>query len=123
MKKTITGKQARNNARWLDIATLVAVFVPVPLLIFLFGGAILIYSLTRFHPNPKVGKYIQSSTYRFYGIMGVAIPIGTFIPLNINYWILFWIVGGGCLILSAFISLVKIQRDDWQDVVYESESD
>lgn len=120
MKKIVTGAEAKNNARWMDIATLVAITFPI-FIIFLFGGAILIYSLTRYHPNPKVGKYIQASTYRFYGIIGLAIPIGTFIPLDVRYWFIFWGVSAICLIIPSILSLIKIQKDDWQDIEYDDD--
>lgn len=122
MKKIVTGAQAKNNARWMDIATLVAIIIPVPFIIFLFGGAILIYSLTRYHPNPKVGKYIQASTYRFYGMVGLAIPIGTFIPLDYRYWLVFWGISAMCLIIPSVLSLIKIQKDDWQDIEYDDDT-
>ncbi len=120
MEKVVTAQQAKRSARWMDIGTLIAVLIPFPLLIFWFGAAILIYAMTRYHPNPKVGRYIQSATYRFYGVMGCVIPIGTFIPMgNLYYWLIFWAVAALCWVVPSILSLVKIQKDDWQDTYYD----
>lgn len=121
MKKTVTGAEARANARWMDIGTLIAVCVPIPFLIFWFGGAILVYAMTRYHPNPKVGKYIQASTYRFYGVMGFIIPVGTFIPMGaLKDWLIFWGCAAICWIIPSIMSLIKIQKDSWEDVEYDN---
>ena len=52
-----------------------------------FGASIIIYALARHHPNPMVGHYTQHAAYRFYGMFGVVIPVGTFYGTDWKLWI------------------------------------
>ena len=86
-----------------------------------FGISIMVYIVARHHPNPRVGHYTQTAAYRFYGALGVIIPVGTFFGTD---WKL-WIVTGGLVALvvvpwSAW-ELWRINHEDWQDTTYEVE--
>ncbi len=86
-----------------------------------FGISIIIYIIARHHPNPRVGHYTQWAAYRFYGALGVVIPVGTFFGTNWNLWI---ITGGlvGLLVVPwSIYDLIRIQRESWQDSVFEEE--
>ncbi len=84
-----------------------------------FGISIIVYIIARHHPNPRVGHYIQWAAYRFYGMFGIVIPVGTFYGTQ---WQL-WIVTGGVVALIlipwSLLDLFRIQREHWQDITIE----
>lgn len=84
-----------------------------------FGISIIVYIIARHHPNPRVGHYTQWAAYRFYGMFGIVIPVGTFYGTQ---WQL-WIVTGGLVALIlipwSLLDLFRIQREQWQDITIE----
>jgi hypothetical protein len=84
-----------------------------------FGISIIVYIIARHHPNPRVGHYTQWAAYRFYGMFGIVIPVGTFYGTQ---WQL-WIVTGGLVALIlipwSLLDLFRIQREQWQDTTIE----
>jgi hypothetical protein len=84
-----------------------------------FGISIIVYIIARHHPNPRVGHYTQWAAYRFYGMFGIVIPVGTFYGTQ---WQL-WIVTGGVVALIlipwSLLDLFRIQRERWQDITIE----
>jgi hypothetical protein len=110
--KIIPAKNARMFARLFNFGNLLAllpglVVAPIILLgeherismifmfiamivppILWFGLSIMIYIISRHHPNELVGHYTQQAAYRFYGMIGVVIPIGTFFGTDWKLWIL-----------------------------------
>lgn len=84
-----------------------------------FGISIIVYIIARHHPNPRVGHYTQWAAYRFYGMFGIVIPVGTFFGTQ---WQL-WIVTGGVVALIlipwSLLDLFRIQREHWQDITFE----
>jgi hypothetical protein len=84
-----------------------------------FGISIIVYIISRHHPNPRVGHYTQWAAYRFYGMFGIVIPVGTFYGTQ---WQL-WIVTGGVVALIlipwSLLDLFRIQRERWQDITIE----
>ena len=81
-----------------------------------FGLSIMIYIIARHHPNELVGHYTQQAAYRYYGMIGVVIPVGTFFG---NDWRL-WILMGGVVALVVvpwtIWELIKTQKENWQDI-------
>ncbi len=84
-----------------------------------FGISIIVYIIARHHPNPRVGHYTQWAAYRFYGMFGIVIPVGTFYGTQ---WQL-WIVTGGLVALIlipwSLLDLYRIHREDWQNITIE----
>ena len=81
-----------------------------------FGLSIMIYIISRHHPNELVGHYTQQAAYRYYGMIGIVIPIGTFFGTDWHLWIL---MGGAvALVLVPWTiwELVKTQKENWQDI-------
>lgn len=116
--EVITGARARRTAAQMDIGNIVAMILPVPLAMLWFGISILVYAMHRHHPNPKVGHYTQWAAYRFYGVVGTLVPVATFYPgHSLKLWLGTWAVCAAVLIPSSIWALIKISRDDWQDVV------
>lgn len=114
--RIVTGRSSRFAAMQMDIGNLVSMCLP-PLPVLWFGGAMLIYALHRHHPNPRVGRYTQQAAYRFYGVMGAIIPIGTFFPgRGITPWLVAWAIGLAVIVPWSFWSILRIRREDWPDL-------
>ncbi|MDD3608935.1 MAG: hypothetical protein PHI49_04160 [Halothiobacillaceae bacterium] len=100
----------------LIFATVIAV---IPLVLW-FGGSMLLYALNRHHPNPKVGHYTQWAAYRYYGVVGSLVVIGTFFPSEILYYRIFWVFAFLIIVPWSILDLIRIQRDEWRDISYVS---
>lgn len=100
--------------RSATILLFVAMIVP-PIL--WFGVSIMIYIISRHHPNELVGHYTQQAAYRYYGLVGVLIPIGTFFGTDWKLWILMGGIVGLVIVPWTTWELVKIQKENWQDTV------
>ena len=138
--KIIPAKNARMFARLFNFGNLLAllpglVVAPIILLgeherismifmfiamivppILWFGLSIMIYIISRHHPNELVGHYTQQAAYRFYGMIGVVIPIGTFFGTDWKLWILMGGVVGLVIVPWSVWELIKIQKENWQDI-------
>jgi len=81
-----------------------------------FGLSIMIYIISRHHPNPLVGHYTQQAAYRYYGMIGIVIPVGTFFGTDWKPWILMGGIVGLILVPWTIWELIKTQKEDWQDI-------
>jgi hypothetical protein len=142
----ISAASARRSARLFSIGNLIAmlpglIVAPIILLgqpaktsmIFLFilmvvppilwfGLSIIVYIIARHHPNPRVGHYTQWAAYRFYGMFGIVIPIGTFYGTQWQLWIATGGIVALILIPWSLLDLYRINREDWQDTTFEGAS-
>lgn len=84
-----------------------------------FGLSIMIYIIARHHPNTQVGHYTQQAAYRYYGMIGVVIPVGTFFGTDWKLWIITGGVVGLVLVPWTILELIKIQKENWQDIEIE----
>lgn len=119
-KKTITARSARKSATFFDIGNIIVTLFPV-LIPFWFGASIFVYAFMRHNPNPMVGAYTQWAAYRFYGMIGAIVPVATFFPVDIRYYLATWTIIAAIMIPWSIWSLHRIKQDDWQDTEYESE--
>lgn len=120
--RSVSGASSRFAAMQMDIGNLISMCLP-PLPILWFGGSMLIYALNRHHPNPKVGRYTQQAAYRFYGVMGTIIPIGTFFPgRGITPWLIAWGIGLAVILPWSIWSILRIRREHWPDLVLPHET-
>lgn len=137
--KTISAKSARTFARLFNIGNLLSLLpglIVAPIILFVdqertsmifmfiamivppilwFGLSIMIYIISRHHPNTLVGNYTQQAAYRYYGMIGVVIPVGTFFGTDWKPWILMGGIVGLILVPWTIWELIKIQRENWQD--------
>lgn len=137
--KIITAANARMFARLFNIGNLISVLpglivAPIMLLselervtmVFLFiamivppilwfGLSIMIYIISRHHPNTLVGQYTQQAAYRYYGMIGVVIPVGTFFGTDWEMWILMGGIVAAVIVPWTVWELIKTQKEDWQD--------
>jgi len=86
-----------------------------------FGISIVIYIIARHHPNAQVGHYTQQAAYRYYGMIGIVIPVGTFFGTDWEPWIMMGGVVGLILVPWTIWELIKIQKENWQDTVIKTE--
>ena len=138
--KIIPGKNARMFASLFNIGNLLSIspgliIAPIILLteqermttifmfigmivppILWFGFSIMIYIIARHHPNELVGHYTQQAAYRYYGMIGVVIPVGTFFGTDWELWILMGGVVGLVLVPWTIWELIKSQKENWQDI-------
>ena len=115
-QQTISGRSSRLAAMQMDIGNLISMLLP-PLPILWFGGSMLVYALHRHHPDPRVGHYTQRAAYRFYGVMGAIIPVGTFFPgRGITPWLIAWGLGLAVIIPWSLWSIMRIRREEWPDI-------
>ncbi len=119
-KKTITAASAKRAAQWMDLGNLITILAPV-LLPAWFGASMLIYAMNRHHPNPRVGHYTQWAAYRFYGLIGLVIPVATFFPVDIRYYLVLWAVLAAILVPWTLLSLRRINQEQWRDTTYSDD--
>ncbi|MFK5914184.1 MAG: hypothetical protein QM484_07400 [Woeseiaceae bacterium] len=145
-KKIISAANARMFARLFNIGNLISflpglIVAPIMLLgeqertatifmfiamivppILWFGLSIMIYIISRHHPNQIVGEYTQQAAYRYYGMIGVVIPVGTFFGTDWVSWIVMGGIVGLVLVPWSCWELYKVQKEDWQDIEMEAEN-
>lgn len=101
-----------NQEQMTTIFMFIAMIVP-PIL--WFGISIIIYIIARHHPNELVGHYTQQAAYRYYGMIGVVIPVGTFFGTDWKLWIMMGGAVGIVLVPWTIWELIKIQKEHWQE--------
>jgi hypothetical protein len=116
----VSGRSAANAAKFFNYGNIIAVLIPIPFVALWFGGSMLFYAFNRHHPNPKVGHYTQQAAYRFYALTGFLVVAGTFFPVDIRYYLAFWAVSVLVIVPWSIHDLRKINRDDWEDTVFEA---
>lgn len=102
--------------RTMMIMMFIAIIVPF---ILWFGISIMIYIIARHHPNEMVGHFTQMAAYRYYGMIGIIIPVGTFYGTDWELWIITAGIVGVLLIPWTLVCLYKIQKANWQDTEIE----
>ncbi len=117
----ITGKQAKRAARWFSLGNIVSMIIPFPLGIFWFGASMVVYAMQRHHPNPRVGYYTQQGAYQFYAVFGLVLVVATFFGTELLYWLITWAISAVILIPLSIYNLMKINKEQWQDSIFESE--
>ena len=86
-----------------------------------FGFSIMIYIIARHHPNPQVGHYTQTAAYRYYGMIGLIIPVGTFYGTDWRLWIMTGGLVAAVLVPWSIWELIKIQKENWQETYIVNE--
>ena len=120
--QTITAKQARTTARWFSLGNIISMIIPFPVGIFWFGASMVVYAMHRHHPNPRVGYYTQQGAYQFYAVLGLVVVVATFFGTELLYWLITWALSAAILIPLSVYNLMKINKEQWQDVAIEYEN-
>lgn len=114
--RILKAKSCRFAATQMDIGNIVSMLIP-PLPVLWFGISMLIYALHRHHPDPRVGKYTQWAGYRFYGVMGLVIPVGTFFPGDgMVPWLVAWGTGIVLIVPWSLWSIARARKEEWHDI-------
>lgn len=111
----ITAASARRAAALFNYGNLVAILLPLPLGILWLGASMVVYTMNRHHPNPRVGYYTQWAAYRFYGLVGFVVAEATFYGEGHMLWLITWAVMAAILIPWTIYDLVRIYREKWHD--------
>jgi hypothetical protein len=114
----VSAVSSKKSAKTFHYGNIVSVLVPFPFFIFWFGASMFVYAMYRHHPNRRVGYHTQKAAYNYYALAGLLVPVLTFASGNFftQYW---WLLWGFCilaLIPISVYSIVKINKEDWQDV-------
>lgn len=117
----IPAASARRAASLFNYGNLVAILIPLPLGILWLGASMVVYTMNRHHPNPRVGYYTQWAAYRFYGLVGFVVAEATFYGEGHLAWLITWAVMAAILIPWTIYDLVRIYREPWQDTYREKE--
>ena len=120
-KHIVSGLQAQKTARWFSYGNLVSMIIPFPFGIFWFGASMVVYAMNRHHPNPRVGYYTQQGAYQFYAVLGLVVVVATFFGTDFIYWLITWAISAVILIPLSIFNLMKINREQWQDLAIENE--
>lgn len=116
MPRILPASSSRFAAIQMDLGNAISMLLP-PLPILWFGLSILIYAMHRHHPDPRVGRYTQHAAYRFYGVMGAVIPVGTFFPGDAGQaWLIAWGLGVLIIVPWSIWAIRRARREPWQDI-------
>lgn len=117
----VTGASAKSSAKLFNYGNIASVIIPFPIFILWFGASMVFYAMFRHHPNPRVGYFTQVAAYQYYALAGLLVPVLTFAPGNFfkQYWAYLWIGAVVIMVPLAIMQLIKINREEWEDVTIE----
>ncbi|HIO91385.1 MAG TPA: hypothetical protein EYG68_00890 [Leucothrix mucor] len=115
----VTAKSAKASAKIFNYGNILSVIFPFPIFILWFGGSMVFYAMFRHHPNKRVGYFTQVAAYQYYALAGLLVPVFTFAPKGITYWLVVWGIYVVILLPLAIMQLIKINREEWEDVTIE----
>ena len=117
-KKHISANSQRFSARIFNLVSMVASAIP-PLLMIWIAASIFVYASVAHHPNPRVVHYNRIAGYRFYGVAGSMVVFGQPIYGLFGNWhglLAVWAIIALVVIPLGLRDLVRVQREDWQDM-------
>jgi len=123
-EKTVIGRVARGSsartaASIMSFGNLFAIIF-IPVIIFWWGASMLVYTMNRHHPNPKVGHYTQQAATVFYGASGFFIVVATLVPADDwSYYLVAWVLAALVIIPWSILILIRIYRDQWNDILLD----
>lgn len=113
----VSGRAARSACAVFNYGNIAAILVPIPIGLLWLGASMIVYAMNRHHPNEKVGHYTQQAAYRLYGVIGFFVSVAIFFPgNNWNYYLIAWGLAAAILIPWSLVDLIRIKRDQWQDI-------
>lgn len=122
IKRSLSAARARFAAQLFNLASIVAVLLPLPLLLIWVGASMFVYAANAHHPNPRVAYYTRRAGYRFYAVAGALVILGQ----PIISWLggfkgvfAIWILLAVGVIPAAVWDILKARRELWRDTVIE----
>jgi len=121
-KKLISAAQSRFAAQVFNLASMIVTAFP-PLLMIWIAASIFVYASVAHHPNERVRQFNRIAGYRFYGIAGALLMLGSPIYSMVNAgWkglLVVWAVLAVVVIPWGIWDLIKARKENWQDMVIE----
>lgn len=122
VKRVFEANRCRFAAQLFNIATIIAVIVPFPLLLIWIGASMFVYAANAHHPDERVAHYTRRAGYRFYGVVGAMVIVGQ--PLfswfgGVKGVLVIWGVIAAALIPFALRDIWRARRETWTDKVVE----
>ncbi len=120
-KQLISANQQRFSARIFNLASIIATVIP-PLLMIWIAASIFAYASVAHHPSPRVVHYNRIAGYRFYGAAGTMVVFGQPIYGLFGNWhglLAVWAILALVVIPLGLRDLIRVQREDWQDMEIE----
>jgi hypothetical protein len=127
LERKITAVQCRRSAQIFIIGSMLAVIIP-PLVMVWIAASIFVYASVAHHPDMRVREFQRWAGYRFYGLVGSLVVI-----LNFSGEMKAWLGGGTNLLFAVWAvslllvvplgirDLIRIRRENWQDMTVEVE--
>lgn len=125
----ISAQSQKRCAQLFNLGSVVAILLmpAFPVLLIWIGISIFVYSANIQHPSPLVRRYTQYAGYRFYGIAGCLLASmifsGILIPMvgdGLHLVLILWAIAFLVVVPAGLTSLVKAQKEHWQDLAVES---
>lgn len=121
-QKRLSASQQRLSAQIFNLASMVASAIP-PLLMIWIAASIFAYASVAHHPNPRVVHYNRVAGYRFYGVAGAMVVFGQPIYGLFGNWhglLAVWAVIALVVIPLGIRDLIRVKRENWQDMEIEA---
>ncbi|MBT9613044.1 MAG: hypothetical protein IV108_07250 [Burkholderiales bacterium] len=122
IKKVLEADRCRFAAQVFNLATIVAVIIPIPLLMIWIGASMFVYAANAHHPDERVARYTRRAGYRFYGVTGAMViaaqPILSWIGGFTGVFVIWALIALG-LIPAAIWEIFNARRETWRDIVLE----
>jgi hypothetical protein len=127
LETLITAAHCRRSAQIFIIGSMLAVVIP-PLIMVWIAASIFVYASVAHHPDMRVREFQRHAGYRFYGLVGSLVVV-----LNFSGEMKAWLGGGMNLMLTVWAvslllvvplgirDLIRINRENWQDMMVEVE--
>lgn len=127
VEKRVTAAQCRRSAQLFILGSILSV-VAFPLIMIWIAASIFVYASAAHHPDHRVGEFQRWAGYRFYGLVGTLV-----VALNFSGEMKHWVGGGLNLLLAVWLlsilvvvplgirDLIRISRENWQDMTVEVE--
>lgn len=127
VEKLINAMHCRRSAQLFIIGSIISVLVP-PLIMVWIAASIFVYASVAHHPDHRVREYQRWAGYRFYGIAGTLVVILNFtgelralLGSSFNMWMTVWAVSFLVVVPLGIWDLIRISRENWQDMLVEVE--
>lgn len=121
IKKAITADQCRFAAQLFNLATIVAVLVPMLLMLWV-GASMFVYAQNAHHPDERVARYTRRAGFRFYAVAGAMVIFGQPIVSWLGgLWgaLAIWGIFIVTLVPPAVYDILKARREAWRDIIVE----
>ena len=122
VKRAIPAEKCRFAAQIFNIATIVAVLIPLPLLMIWVGASMFVYAANAHYPDDRVAHYTRRAGFRFYGVAGAMVIFGQPIVSWLGGFkgvLAIWAIFAVALIPMAVWEIFKARREEWRDIVVE----